>query len=32
VAWISILAVMFDVVLALLNKRLFPWAHPERAA
>jgi NitT/TauT family transport system permease protein len=28
VAWIAVLAVAFDQVLQLANRRLFPWAHP----
>ena len=28
VAWIALLAVAFDLALATLNRRAFPWAHP----
>ncbi len=28
VAWIALLAVAFDLMLATLNRRAFPWAHP----
>lgn len=31
VAWIALLAVAFDLVLNLLSRRAFPWAHPARA-
>lgn len=29
VAWIAVLAIMMDVTLAFLSRRLFPWAHGE---
>ena len=29
VAWIALLAILFDVVLVFLSHRLFPWAHGE---
>lgn len=32
VLWISLLAVMMDVGLSMLSKRLYPWAHKERGA
>ena len=32
VLWISLLAVMMDVGLSSLSKRLYPWAHKERGA
>jgi NitT/TauT family transport system permease protein len=30
VAWIALLAVIFDLVLISLNRRLYPWAHTAR--
>jgi NitT/TauT family transport system permease protein len=32
VIWISLLAVLFDIALAQISKRAFPWAHPRRGA
>ena len=31
VAWIALLAVVFDLALIGLNRRLYPWAHAGRA-
>jgi len=31
VAWISLLAILHDIVLAQISKRAFPWAHPRDA-
>jgi len=31
VAWIALLAVLFDLALDLISRRAFPWAHPARA-
>jgi NitT/TauT family transport system permease protein len=30
VAWIALLAILMDVALTVLSRRLFPWAHGER--
>jgi NitT/TauT family transport system permease protein len=32
VAWISLLAVMFDIALAAASRNAFPWAHQEKGA
>ena len=31
VAWIALLAVLFDFALAQLSRRVYPWAHPDTA-
>jgi NitT/TauT family transport system permease protein len=31
VAWIALLAVIFDLALLTASRRAFPWAHPARA-
>ena len=31
VAWIALLAVMFDLILDRLSRRAYPWAHPARS-
>ena len=31
VAWIALLAVLFDFALAQLSRQVYPWAHPDTA-